>query len=73
MRATASNRKRPFGGKLQFDRNTLEVFVNDRLLAPNNDETWQALKPELKRYFAGFTITRQGEPRDLFRVSVTKP
>jgi len=63
----------PFCGKLQFDRNALEVFINDRLLAPNNDETWQALKPELERYFAGFTITRQGEPRDLFRVSVTKP
>ena len=62
-----------FRGKLQFDRNALEVFINDRLLAPNNDETRQALQPELVRYFAGFTITRQGEPRDLFRVSVTKP
>jgi hypothetical protein len=58
-------------GKLKFDRNAIEVFVNDRLLAPNNDETWQALKPELEKYFAGFTIERRGEPRDLFRVSIS--
>jgi hypothetical protein len=61
-----------FHGKLKFDQNKLEVFVNDRLLAPNNDETWQALRPELEKYFIGFTIARHGEPRDLFRVSVTK-
>ncbi len=61
-----------FRRKLKFDRNTLEVFVNDRLLAPNNYETWQALRPELEKFFSGFTIRRRGEPRDLFRVSVTK-
>jgi hypothetical protein len=59
-----------FRGKLKFDRSSLEVFVNDRLLAPNNDETWQALKPELAKYFPDATIERRGEPRDLFRVSV---
>ena len=63
----------PFRGHLKFDRNSLEVFVNDRLLAPNNDKTWQSLQPELKAYFAGAAIERRGEPRDLFRVSVTKP
>jgi hypothetical protein len=61
----------PFRGKLKFDRNALEVFINDRLLAPNNDETWQALRPELEKFFSGFTIQRTGEPRDLFRVAVT--
>jgi hypothetical protein len=55
---------------IAFDRQSLEVFVNDRLLAPNRDETWQSLKPELEKYFAGSTIERHGEPRDLFRVSV---
>ena len=62
-----------FRGKLRFDRSAIEVFVNDRLLAPNNDETWQALRPELEKYFDGFKIQRSGEPRDLFRVAVTKP
>ena len=57
---------------VKFDRSTLEVFVNDRLLAPNSDETWQSLKPELEKYFTGSKIERRGEPRDLFRVAVTK-
>jgi hypothetical protein len=63
----------PFRGKLKFDRNALEVFINDRLLAPNNDETWQALRPELEKFFGGSTIQRTGEPRDLFRVAITIP
>jgi hypothetical protein len=62
----------PFRDKLKFDRNRLEVFVNDRLLAPNNGETWQTLRPELESYFGGFTIEHRGEPRDLFRVAVTR-
>ena len=60
----------PFKGKLQFDRGDLEFFVNDRLLAPNTDETWQALKPELEQHFPGAKLERIGEARDLFRVSV---
>jgi hypothetical protein len=61
-----------FGGKLKFNRNALEMFVNDRLLAPNSEETWQALEPELKKHFPDAEIVRQGEPRDLFRVVITK-
>jgi hypothetical protein len=61
-----------FRGKLKFDRNALEVFVNDRLLAPNNEETWRALRPGLEGFFNGFTIERRGEPRDLFRVAITR-
>jgi len=60
-----------FRGKLKFDRNALEVFINDRLLAPNNEETWLALRPKLEKFFSGFTIERTGEPRDLFRVAVS--
>jgi hypothetical protein len=62
-----------FHGKLKFDRNALEIFINDRLLAPNNGETWRALQPELEKFFSGFTISRRGEPRDLFRVAAIKP
>ncbi len=59
---------------IDFDRSFLEVSINDRLLAPNTDETWAALKPELETYFPGAEIRRVGEPRDLFRVAVkTKP
>ena len=59
-----------FEGKLKFDRANLEVFINDRLLAPNTEETWQALKPQLEQYFQGRKIERVGEPRDLFRVAI---
>jgi hypothetical protein len=61
-----------FRGNLKFDQNSIEVFVNDRLLAPNTDETWETLRPELEEIFAGFTIERTGEPRDLFRVAISK-
>jgi len=63
-------REAPFRGKLKFDRNAIEVFINDRLLAPNNDETWQALRPELEKFFGDSTIQKTGEPRDLFRVAI---
>ncbi|HVW09978.1 MAG TPA: hypothetical protein VG672_17360 [Bryobacteraceae bacterium] len=56
---------------LKFDRNNLEVFVNDRALAPNTNETWQALEPELRKYFPKGKIEKVGEPRDLFRVSIS--
>lgn len=61
-----------FEGKLKFDRNALEVFINDRLLAPNTAETWTTLQPELAKAFHGARIERSGEPRDLFRVTITK-
>jgi hypothetical protein len=63
----------PFRRRLKFNRNALEVSINDRLLAPNDSETWDALRPELGKFFAGFIIERHGEPRDLFRVRVNKP
>lgn len=59
-----------FKGKLKFDRSAMEVFINDRLLAPNNEETWRVLEPELKKYFPGAKIERKGEARDLFRISL---
>lgn len=62
-----------FKGKLKFKRNSMEVFVNDRLLAPNTGETWTHLRPELQTFFPDAKIERLGEPRDLFRVAVSTP
>ncbi len=59
-----------FGGNLRFELGRCEVFVNDRLLAPNTDETWLLLKPELEKFFAGCSLERRGERRDLLRVEV---
>ena len=56
---------------LKFDRNQLEVFINDRALAPNNEETLRALEPELKKYFKNSKLEKVGEPRDLFRVAIS--
>ena len=68
----------PFAGKLHFNDGDVEVIVNDRLLAPNTDATWEALSPEIERFFgsvygAGRVILeRRGEPRERFRVSVKR-
>lgn len=61
-----------YRGKLRFDRGAIELAVNDRLLAPNNDDTWNSLGPEIEKHFRGCSVQRVGEPRDLFRVSILK-
>ena len=68
----------PFAGKLHFDEGDVEIIVNDRLLAPNTDATWEALSPEVERFFASIygedrvILERRGEPRERFRVSVKR-
>jgi hypothetical protein len=67
-------------GKLRFGGRDLELFVNDRALAPNNDATRIAAQPELHAFFgklfqgADYALTHETEPRRLFtvRVSTTK-
>lgn len=64
-----------FKGSLRFDAGDCEVLVNDRLIAPNTPETWDALRPELERFFGALyggavRIERKGEPRERFRVGV---
>jgi len=69
----------PFRGKLKFDAGQVEVIVNDRLLAPNTEETWSALQPEFSKFFDGlygpdfYTLERVGEPRERFRVQAQTP
>jgi hypothetical protein len=65
-----------FRGNLRFNAGDCEVILNDRLLAPNTEQTFVALKPELDRFFAGIfgsegvKVERLGEPRERFRVGV---
>ena len=62
-----------FAGKLKFS-SEYEFSINDRLLAPNRDDTFLALKPEFDRFLtkiwgAGdYTLEHRGEPRELFQV-----
>jgi hypothetical protein len=62
-----------FRGKLRFARGQLEVFVNDRLLAPNTPETLSVLRPEMEKFFPGARIEHIGERRDLFRLKISRP
>jgi hypothetical protein len=63
-------------GKVRFDRRNIELFVNDRWLAPNNEETRRAAEPELRAFLdhllAGgtYSLAYETEPRRLFRVRV---
>src|ERR1700690_1211272 len=64
------------GGKLRFNGQELEVFINDRLLAPNNASTREAAHPAFqafaKKIFQGseYSLTYSNEPRRLFGASI---
>jgi len=63
-------------GKFRFGGREIELFVNDRMLAPNRESTRQAAEPELRaflgRLFAGksYSLSFSSDPRKLFAVSV---
>ena len=67
-----------FAGQLRFDQTAWEVAVTDRALVPNTDVTWNALSPVIRNVFdsligAGqYRFERGGDPRELFRVSITQ-
>jgi len=61
-------------GKLRFGGHDVEVFINDRALAPNGQATRAASQPEIDAFFrklfgsAEYTLTYEIEPRRLFGV-----
>lgn len=63
-------------GKLRFGRRELKVFVNDRMLAPNNKATYAAFEEELRSFLGeaaqsnDFQVFPETEPRRLFGVDV---
>jgi hypothetical protein len=66
------------GGKLRFDGREIEIFINDRLLAPNRTETFDAARPDLdafaRKLFAGekysLSYDSSRDPRSLFSVTL---
>jgi hypothetical protein len=64
-------------GKIRFNGQDVEVFVNDRLLTPNHEETRRQLHPEFKAFFdslfrdADYVISYDTDPRRLLRVCVS--
>ncbi|MGD0499107.1 MAG: hypothetical protein ABSC23_11790 [Bryobacteraceae bacterium] len=65
-----------FQNQLRFNAGSCEVILNDRMLAPNNEKTWLALKPEFETFFErlyrdrGYAFHRASEPRERFGVRV---
>jgi hypothetical protein len=63
-------------GSLRFGGRELEVFINDRALAPNTDATRTAAQPDLRAFFAKFfrgadyVLTHETESRRVFTVRV---
>jgi hypothetical protein len=63
-------------GRLRFNGQEFEVFINDRLVAPNCAATREAIRPELQifseKLFRGkeFSLSYATDPRRLFAVSV---
>lgn len=58
-------------GALEFDETDLEIFINDRLLAPNTEQTFEALAPVLRNVFGeDAELLWDRDPRGLFRVRV---
>jgi hypothetical protein len=80
LNAAALLEKEPsLKGKLLFATEELLLRVNDRLAAPNTEETWLAVRPELERFMTelygaqAFTLERTGADRDLFSVHLHAP
>ncbi len=62
--------------KLSFNGQEIEIFVNDRALAPNREDIREAVKPEFQafaeRLFGGgeYSLSFDGDPRRLLTVSL---
>ena len=61
-----------FRGRISFDESEVEVFVADRLLAPNNEQTWNELRGSIEKVFGSQAALKWNGPgRELFRVRVS--
>jgi hypothetical protein len=66
-------------GKIKFRTDEIQIFINDRALAPNTPETWQALQKDfqtvLEKLYQGnsFRMEPATDPRARFGVRVNAP
>jgi hypothetical protein len=62
-------------GKLRFNGHEIELFINDRLVAPNRVPTRDATQQDFQIFFqklfrgSEFALTHESDPRRLFGVS----
>ena len=63
-------------GAVKVPGNRLQFFANDRLAAPNTDESYAELEPFLKAFLdrlydgAPYTLTRESDPKERLSVRV---
>ena len=63
-------------GKLNLECQDIELFINDRLLAPNDPSTHHLVIPEIQQFYddlfgkKNYLINHQEDPRKLFSVLV---
>lgn len=63
-------------GRLSFPGNEIQIFANDRLQAPNTDETWAALEPSVKDFLtklydgSEYSIEKEPDPKERFQITV---
>jgi hypothetical protein len=63
-------------GQLRFNGQEIDIFINDRLLAPNNDETREAVASDLrifsKKLFGGeeYSVSYERDARKLLTASL---
>ncbi|MGH8610620.1 MAG: hypothetical protein ACREYF_00870 [Gammaproteobacteria bacterium] len=66
-------------GRVQFRGNELQIFANDRLTAPNTEETLAALAPAIGKLLvalyldAEHSLSRETDPRERFAVTAKSP
>lgn len=64
-------------GKFRFNGRDLELFINDRILAPDRESTRQAAQPEFDAFFrqlfrgSEYSLLYADDPRRLFAASAT--
>lgn len=65
-----------FRDELRIEGDELQIFANDRLVAPNTEETLQVLQPSLDALLdtlyagVGYTLEREPDPKERFSVTV---
>ncbi|MGH8593670.1 MAG: hypothetical protein ACREV3_07385 [Gammaproteobacteria bacterium] len=66
-------------GRVQFLGNELQIFTNDRLIAPNSEETQSALAPAIAELLSALyldaehSLSRETDPKERFTVTAKSP
>jgi hypothetical protein len=67
-----------FWSRLRFNPGEIEITLNDRLLHPNTEESWQSVRPAVEAFLDGlfgsgaWQLAREGGPRERLRALARK-